>query len=162
MSFIDNLPAELFAAEAAGLKPNLAEYQSPRDGEEVLATITDRSLLAIVAIYDRHKKELLTQWPTPPNSPLEMAKAAGPFFELFIAHEAMWETLREATEINKEQAPALGLRRNGNNLVIAKQPSRPRFTIQMLYVTGKCGDPNCKKCNPRSDGSFPGGYHGEA
>ena len=75
MLFLQEVARQLQSAQARGLKPNMDGYRPLQSGEEVVGTITDSALLALVVLVDKAEAEFLLRWPTPPTNAVAMGHA---------------------------------------------------------------------------------------
>ena len=73
--FIQELAAELAAAEANGMKPDLSKYKEPEKGEEVVGSVSSPALQAIIAVVDNRFRKVGEQWPEMPKDPAELHAA---------------------------------------------------------------------------------------
>ena len=96
MLFLKALWSKVQSAGDRGVKPNMDEYRPLQRGESVIGTITDPSLLALVALVDDAEAEFLLRWPEPPTDAVAMRLAIVAGEERIILHDFARYEIRKA------------------------------------------------------------------
>jgi hypothetical protein len=94
--FLKSLWSKVQSARDRGVKPNMNEYRPLQRGEEVIGTITDPDLLALVALVDDAEAEFLLRWPEPPTNAVAMQLAMVAGEERIILHDLARYEIRKA------------------------------------------------------------------
>ena len=97
---IQELTRKIQSAVARKQKPDLREYRPPQRGEEVIGTVSDPNLLALLKIVDDTQAEFILRWPTPPTNTRQMKDALVDKIEL--------DTVRDLTLAEIRLAFAMG------------------------------------------------------
>jgi len=150
--FIHKIAKKWADAEAAGMKPDMANYPELRTGDEIVGILKDPALLAALAVLDEQHANFALAWPVAPEagSPqMELARATKA--NLNAAREMFWHELRRAFKV--DDVEGLALRQGYQYPVFVKiaVPKRSRSMVLSLgellgQMTGDapdCGNPDC-------------------
>jgi hypothetical protein len=147
MLFLQEWLARVNTAVELKITPDITGCIEVTDEDEVVGVVNDPVLLALVAVTNTHCGELSKKW-----SQLVVDKLAE---QAMYADQAAAELERDITFYELERAlggfdaPGVGLRRRGNELVLVKvHPPEPEDPIEALIrklggADGDCVDPNC-------------------
>jgi len=80
--FLQELASRIQSAIARGLTPDMEEYRPLQRGEEVIGTVTNPELLALIAILDDKQADFLLRYPSAPTDAVRMRAAIASQMEI--------------------------------------------------------------------------------
>jgi hypothetical protein len=126
MLFLHELAVRLTAAVAAQKRPDVENYLEQQEGEELVGFVSDRELLALIAMRDDQDAELLLK----PKLRRRGNAATGPA----RAINQHLQTELQRMFVDWEDVP-LGLRRKGNELIVVKFGKKGPIFLRALSFT---------------------------
>jgi len=145
MLFLQEFIARVNVAADAKITPDLARYPEAGEDDEVVGVISDPVLLALVAVTFTLQNEAEKKWSQKPTDESDVQAMRADAAIVQLEGDIMFCELQRA--VGGYDAPGVGLRRRGDELVLVKIYPNPideivRSAIAETLGRG-CDDPDC-------------------